>query len=363
MKTYISYSLLASAAACGMAFGQTTAFTSPVGYVTLDIPANSDANIGQPLHRTTAFAGVATTVVGSVINLPASSLTANQFVYAPPAQPNNYYVQVNGGSLNGRIFDVVSNDTSSITVLNGTTDISSITSFAVIPFWTLGTLFPAGAGVGNSVDIFEANGLVQFKSTTDAAHLGINRPVAANYFHYTGTDEAGTGWYNNDDLSLGLQNNLTIDPDMVARIRNNGSLKQVTVSGEVPRSSATTPIVKGATANDNYVAVQFPLDVTLAQSGLTAVVTPSTDIFEAIDLVQIIDETAAGINKPVKASYFYYTGAEEAGTGWYNNDDLSLGLQDNVAGILKAGRGYNVRKGAGAAGTSFAVGAPPYTLP
>jgi uncharacterized protein (TIGR02597 family) len=341
-----------------MAFGQ-TAYTTPVGYVTVDIPAASDSNVGQPLHRSTAFEG-AGTASGSTITLPAASLTIDQFVYSPPAQPNSYYVQVTAGALVGRIFDVTDNTTTTIIIDNGATDISSITSFKVIPFWTLGTLFPGGAGVGDSVDIFEPNGLVQFKNP---AATGINRPVAKNYFHYTGPDEAGTGWYDNDDLSLGLQNNLTIDPSLAANIRNTGAAKQVVVTGEVPTDSSATPIVTAAAANDNYVAVQFPIDVTLGSSGLEAVVTPSTDIFEAIDLVQIYNETGIGVNKPVSATYFYYTGTEEAGTGWYNNDDLSLGLQDDVVGILKAGRVFSVRKGAGTPGTSHAISTPPYSIP
>ena len=360
MKTSISYSLLAAAMACGLAQGQTTAYTTPVGYVTVDIPANSDSNVGQPLTRPPALQALATSAAAGIVTVPASAgLVADQFVFSAPTQVNSYYLLVRGGSLNGRIFDIVDNSTTTITIDSGAVNISSITNFSVIPFWTLSTLFPGGAGVGNSVDIFEANGLVQFKSP-DAT--GINRPILKNYFHYTGTDEAGTGWYDNDDLSLGLQNNLTIDPSLAARIRNNGALKQVVISGQVPASSLTTPIVTAATANDNYVTVQFPLNVTLAQSGLAAVVTPSTDIFEAIDLVQIFDETAPGINKPVLNSYFYYTGTEEAGTGWYNNDDLSLGLQDNVGGILKAGRVFTVRKGAGTPGTSFVLTAPPYSL-
>lgn len=353
-----TYAFLAAALACGMANAQ-TAYTTPVGYVTLEIPANSDSNVGQPLHRPTAFQGSASSVLGGVISLASASLTANQFVYSSPSQPNSYYVQVTAGALAGRIFDVVSNTTDSITVDNGSADITSITTFKVIPYWTLGTLFPAGAGVGDSADIFEPNGLVQFKSPDDT---GINRPIAKNYFHYTGTEEAGTGWYDNDDLSLGLQNDLTIDPFLAARVRNNGALKSVVVTGEVPSVASVTPVVTASAANDNYVTVQFPVDVTLAESGLSSIVTPSTDIFEAVDLVQIFDETGTGINKPVSATYFYYTGTEEAGTGWYNNDDLSLGLQDNVEGILKAGRVYTLRKSAGSAGTSYAVTQPPYTL-
>lgn len=355
----LTYSLFAAAAACCFASAQTTAYTTPVGYVTLDVPANSDTNIGQPLNRGVAFAGVATSVAGSVVNVAAGSLTENQFVYSSPTQPNNYYLLAVGGALGGRYFDVVSNTTSSLTLDNGAVDISGITNFKVIPYWTLGTLFPAGAGVGTTTDIFEPNGLVLFK---DPAAIGVDRPTAVAMFHYTGTDEQGTGWYNNDDLSLGLQNDLIIDPSMVSRVRNGGAAKQVVVTGEVPASAVATPIATAASATDNYLAVQFPLDVTLAGSGLSAVMKASTDIFEPADLLLIYDDLANGVDKPASAAYFYYVGTDEAGTGWYNNDDLSLGLQDNMLGILQAGRSYTVRSLAGTPGTSYSITQPPYTL-
>jgi uncharacterized protein (TIGR02597 family) len=359
MKTSISYSLIAAAMACGLALGQTTAYTTPVGYVTLDIPANSDSHVGQPLIREVAFAGSAASVAGGVITLSSSALTVDQFVYSSPTQPKSYYLQAVGGSLDGRYFDVISNTATSITVDNGATDLSAVVNFKVIPYWTLGTMFPDGAGVGTTADVFEPNGLVQFK---DPAATGPNRPAPKSYFHYTGPDEAGTGWYDNDNVAAGLQNNLTVDPFLTARIRNFGALKQVVISGTVPSSAVASPVVTAAVTNDNYLSVQFPTDVTLAGSGLAAVLTPSTDIFEPIDLVQVYNETAQGQNKAVVATYFYYTGTEEAGTGWYDNDNVAAGLQNNTVGILKAGRAYTVRKAAGTPVTRQAVSTPSYSL-
>ena len=353
------YSILAIFT-CGLASAAETAYTAPVGFVTLDVPANSDSHIGQPLIRGVAYESAASSVTSSVVTLSASAgLTVNQFVYAPPSQPNVYYLQAVGGSLNGRYFDVVSNTATSITVDNGTTDITSITTFKIIPYWTLGTLFPSGTGVGTSADIFEPNGLVQFK---DPSAIGINRPSPKAYFHYTGAEESGTGWYDNDNVAAGLQNNLTIDPFLVARVRNFGALKQVIVTGTVPTSAIATPVVTGAAPNDSYLSVQFPTDVTLALSGLSSVVTPSTDIFEPIDLILIYNDAASGINKSTVKAYFYYTGVEEAGTGWYDNDNVAAGLQDNVVGILKAGRTFTVRKPGGTPGTAQAVSTPPYTV-
>ena len=70
MKTHITYSLLAAAAACGMAFGAETAYTTPVGYVSLAVgsaggnavPANSDVAVSIPLDRTVEFSGTVASV-------------------------------------------------------------------------------------------------------------------------------------------------------------------------------------------------------------------------------------------------------------------------------------------------------------
>lgn len=339
---------------------QNTATTTPVGYVSLDVPAGSDTTVGQPLHRPTELSSSGV-VSGSTVTIPGT-IVANQFVYSPPTQRNAYFLLIKTeGSNNGRYFEVVSNTTNQI-VLDTNLENAGITgtiAFDVIPYHTLNTLFPNGVGVGVSTDILEPVGLVQFRSNS----TGVNRPVAANFFYYDGTEEAGTGWYNNDDLSAGLQNDATIDPFSAIRIRNfENTGKTAVLSGTVPNFAVNTPIVTASVRNDNYVSVQYPVDVTLAQSGLAGTgVRAATDILEPVDLLMVFDDTARGRNKPLLKVYFYYEGTEEAGTGWYDNNDLSLGLQDNVP-VLKAGRTYVIRKAAGTPGTAIVKSQIPYTL-
>ena len=62
MKTSISYSLIAAAMACGFANGQTTAYTTPVGYISQTIVGNvgssSETILSPSLIQATTFAGV-----------------------------------------------------------------------------------------------------------------------------------------------------------------------------------------------------------------------------------------------------------------------------------------------------------------
>ena len=360
----LTYSLLAAAFACGLASAQTTAYTTPVGYVTLDVPAGADTTVGQPLHRPTEFAAASTGISGNTISVTAGALTAAQFEYAAPTQPKTYYVLVTGGSLAGKVYEIDSNTANDLTIVAGATSLqdqgfTTGTTFAVVPYWTLNTLFPGGAGVGVTVDdIFSPVAYVQFKSLA----VGQDRAAYKTFFYYGGTEEAGPGWYDNDDLGSGLQNDNIIDPYMMATVRNPQAVaNQVVITGEVPSVGIKSPLITGTAINDNYLTTQLPVDLTLAQSGLSAVLTPATDIFSPVDVVFIYNDNAVGFDKAAYRTFFYYNGTEEQGTGWYDNDDLGAGLQDGAA-VLKAGRAFVIRRAGGVDGTTTFSTPLPYTL-
>jgi len=346
MNTF-PYSICAAILACSIAHGQTTATTTPVGYVTLNVPANGDTNIGQPLQRASVFNAAASSVISNTVGISASSLIADQFVYSPPAQPNSYYLRITSGALAGRIFEVTGNTVNSITV---DTDLqalgfTSTSTFSITPYWTLNTLFPQGAGVGVSTDVYEP---VAFVSFVDYTATGANKSSVATYFYYQGTALNGNGWYNNDNTALGKQDNLTLEPFQIATVRNlEATAKSVVITGTTP-STSTESLVFGKTSlNDNYFSVQMPIDITLGESGLieSGAVTTSADYYEPVDLVSTYNETASQFNKAASKTYFHYTGTGLSGTGWYDNDNTAAGKQDNIVS-LQAGRLILIRKSA-----------------
>jgi len=360
MKPIIPFALLGALLAVGAA---TAATTTPVGYVTLDVPASGDTSVGQPLHRAPALATAASGIAGDVVSV-STTLIAGQFEFAGSTQPNTYYLLVSSGPLAGRTYEIDVNSTNSITVVAGATTLQAQgfttgTTFSVIPYWTLNTLLPGGQGVGvTTADIFDPVGLVQFRNP---ASNGVNKPAVKSFFYYGGAEEAGPGWYDNDDIGAGLQDNAILEPSVLATIRNlQATPKSATIVGEVPSVQVTSPIRRAAVPNDNYLNVQFPIDISLAESGLSSVLTPATDIFDPIDILFVYNEAAAAFNKPASKAYFYYGGAEEAGPGWYDNDDVGAGLQD-ANKVLKAGRAFVIRRAAGAAGTVHAVSPLPYS--
>jgi hypothetical protein len=148
MKLY-TYSILAAAAACGMAFGE-TAYTTPVGYYDADVKAGG--NLFVPgLVNSTVFAGEITASGSNTLTVAAASLTANAFnelpaSAGPPAVPvrATHYVEITeAGANQGVVLDIVSNTDTVITLAS---DISALSlagteTIAVRPHVTLKALF------------------------------------------------------------------------------------------------------------------------------------------------------------------------------------------------------------------------------
>ena len=168
----ITYALLAAAAACGLA-GAQTAYTTPVGYVSVTTPANADTTVSACLNRAPELQTVATSASGSTLTLKAADIAANAFAFAPPSQPKTYYVKFLDGSLVGQYQTIDSNLASNdngtpsdktddfvVLTLESPVVITGTPSVVVAPHWTLNTLFPGGAGVGTTTDPTEASALV-----------------------------------------------------------------------------------------------------------------------------------------------------------------------------------------------------------
>jgi hypothetical protein len=110
MKTTL-YSLLAAAAALGFAQAQ-TAYTTPVGYTTQTLTANSYNVVGLTLHNSTVAAGKFETIA-------PTTLTDNDVTYAPVAN-RTYVLEIitspDTPSLVGSIFEIPAANISGSTI-------------------------------------------------------------------------------------------------------------------------------------------------------------------------------------------------------------------------------------------------------
>ena len=351
MKTSISYSLIAAAMACGFANAQTTAYTTPVGYMSIAVPADTDTPISAPLLRSAAWAGASTAVSGDTVSVAAASFTASQF------GAGTNMLQVTSGPLIGRTFPVLSNATGSVTVdpVGSTTlqaqGFVATNTFVIRPYWTLNTLFPSGAGVGVSTDPFSPTTQVLISNNSGS---GINRAPSSLYFYFDdGSGDGSAGWYDTSDLGAGIQNDLTLPPTSVPTIRNStASPLALTVSGEVQSVAAATLVISDTSANDSFSQLSFPVDTSLNQSNLfgNGAVAASSDPFAPGDQVLVFNPNGTGQNPGSSGIYFYYDdGSGDGSAGWYDASDLGSGIIGSTT-FLKAGSNIIIRKAGNGSG-------------
>lgn len=336
-----------------------TATSVPAGYITISVPANSDTTITPSLTRSQLFSAAATGISADTVSV--TGISAGAF-----ASPNEAcYLKVTSGALAGAFFPITANTSSTITVDAGDSTLQQLgflngNSIKVIPYWTLNTLFPDGAGVGGTSDALAPS---SFVLESDYAGTGVNRASGKVFFYCTGDAEnnLSAGWYNNSDPFAGTVNNTPIDPSIQYIIRSVAAAS-VIVAGQVPVTGAVTEIVTAVSQNDNYVAAPFPIDVSLQESGLQSVIASTSDVLAPTEYVFVYDDAASGINKAAGSAYFYCSGDSENSlpAGWYNNADPFAGAVTTK--VLKAGRAFVLRKAPSASAVLDWVSPLPYTL-
>lgn len=353
-------SAIIAAALMGYASAQ-TATTVPVGYISLTVPAASDTNIAVPLQRASVWSGASTGITADTVSVAASSFTASQF------GAETHMLQVTSGPLSGRIFPILSNATGNVVVdpvvatsLQAQGFVVGNT-FTIRPYWTLDTLFPAGAGVGQNSDPFSPITSLYF---ADNELTGSNRSLLDNFFYYDGSGGGDAGWYDVNDLGAGLQGGKTIQPSSALTVRNLGeSALSMVVSGEVPSVSPKLLVVSDTQENDNVLQVPLPVDTSLNQSQLfeSGAVADSSDPFAPTDVVYIYDPEGTGLNPSTSATYFHYDGSGGGDAGWYDVNDLGSGVIGTGL-VIKAGSQIVIRKAAGEFQANTWTAPLPYTL-
>ncbi|TAE92507.1 MAG: TIGR02597 family protein [Verrucomicrobia bacterium] len=350
---------------------QNTATTTPVGYVTYVVPAESDANISVPLMRNPEFSGTIQSVSANTVTVANASFATNpqQFVFdASQDKFKTYYLEVMTGPIAGRRFKVLANDVNTITLDPDAANsvesqgLTASSTFQLVPYWTLETLYPNGAGIGTNSSPFAPETTLLF---TDARGIGTDRSSVATYFHYDGSVGGDAGWYNADNLGAGLQSHVIIDPGFTITIRNSKSSPLTLVnSGSVRISPAAVPVDEDVEPNDVYLQLPFAVDTSLNASGLltNGVIRSSDNPFSPLDVVYVYDVESTGQDVGVSATYFHYSGAVGGPSGWYDANNLNSGIIGENP-LLKAGSSIVIRKGPGVANGVTIWQAPmPYNL-
>jgi len=327
---------------CGSAQAGAVA-DSPSGFVTISCLGSSDTVVSMPVTRTPVYVGSGTMAVitsGSVgmVTFSGASFTTSAYKYDSSSQTNTYYLFVASGSKAGSYYTITDNSTATVTVdLNGD-DVSAMTSgttMKIIPYWTLGTVFPSGSGVTATTGFTVATQVI-IPNTSDA---GINLASSAVYYYSSSTAH----WVKSGSTTS--QDDVILYPDNYFTVRNNTSTTTtLTATGNLITTQLMVPLsTRTGGKQDNYVAVGRPVTVTLADSGLiSSGAFKSSSSFAITDRLLVFDNTTAKLNKAASTVYYYVNGWRKSGsTGTFGSDE-----------VFTPGTGVIIRKAKTSAGAS-----------
>ena len=256
MKTTI-YSILA-AAACGMAFGQTTAYTSPVGYATTSLAQGFNA-LGLSLQTPTL-------VAGSFETITATTLTDAEVTYAPIAG-RTYVLEITSSSatpgLVGSIFEIpaanISGNTITVTTVPATDLVAlGLTSTATYKL----RIAPTLEEIFTKVPFASGGVLVAALSagTADVVWVPTGTGNYVQYFLRSGT----TPEFRVVGATVASPNVPLVYSDGFFVQKKGTNVSSLTISGEVKTVGTTSVAVQGF----NLIGAVAPVGLNLFNSGV-----------------------------------------------------------------------------------------------
>jgi len=343
--------------------------TKPTGFTSVSALANSDTLYSVPLTRASEFSGTVQSVTSNVITVAGSpGWTNNQFVYAAGTQPKTYYVLIGGGGTSnpkeGHTLTIDANGSNTLTVdttVETLTGITANTEVTIVPYWTLGTVFPASkAGVYFTATTLSSSYKTQILVPDNTAN-GINLPVTTYFFSNNVDGTTGNiGWRIVGDNFTSHDDDPLL-PDSYFNIRNIHGSPTLTFRGfgHVLTDTFATALQTLSTGQqDNAVSMIRPIGVTLNQTGLS----PADGSFvgttvpsQIKDTLLIFNNAQVKHNKKPSAIYFYFSGTP---TGWKKK---GAGTADHGNDVIPAGSAIVIRKAQTATGaTVFWTNPPTY---
>jgi uncharacterized protein (TIGR02597 family) len=351
--------------------------TDPMGYTEVAVAGNSDSYLFIPFKRTPAFvttvaaidangqydegepfvdsdgdgqrdASEVYTDTSNVLTLPAGVvLQQDQFAYVTGTQPNSYYVSFKSGSGAGIFCPVVSNGANTLVVDAMGYDLSAMTgpfTIEVVPYHTLGTVFPNGQGIHPSAS-HSATARPTSVLLPNHAAVGKNLALDQVYYYYTGSEP---GWRKSGVPEV-LANDTTLPPDSFFIVRHNDpSGTTLVFSGDVHVAKFATPLntLAANVDQDNFVAAPIPVEMRLRDLNLveSGAFVPSSSHSLAVrqDMLLVWYNTSLGFNRAATVSYYYFSGSSGAGPGW-RKAGVPLILADNDV-VMSSSRVFVIRK-------------------
>lgn len=312
--------------------GQTTATTDPVGFTTINVRGKTTAakaftTVVLPMEQADAFVGACTGANFSVdndrtvITFGTDLFSANQFI----GTGNQHYFRLSNGANAGEFSTIVANTANSITLAdNLNVVLTTASTFAVTPYWTLGTALPAGGGLQGGT------------SATVADTITIYNPlfVGITYFYNSTAGQWRTGLANSTNVIIPPGSGLGIE-------RKQASAVGIVLAGSVPLGTSAVEVngsLGGSATRFTLVGSAYPLasrrlaDVGLYTGDASTGVVGGTSGTTA-DTVTIYNPSTG-----VGTAYFYNTSAAQWRAGLSNASEVTIPEGAAVLVTRKSGR-------------------------
>lgn len=275
MKPY-TYAFLAAAAACGLAYSAETAYTTPVGYITIPLPGTAGAtpqklqlaNQGLLPGDAVAFAGVAESFGsdggGNFLQDDQGTWSAGAFVTTGSVGSLvSHLVEITSGSLQGTMTWITSSAANKLYTSDDLTAAGAGASFRVLKTFTVASLLgdpPVASVMGGGGNAGTADNLQILDPTTNVYQT----------FWYKNSGVGGTGWRSAGIANVDVPVTAIHPNDGLVILRKQSGDGSLVISGAV-KTGNTHVRVEGnvSTTVLNIIANQIPADqLTFGASGL-----------------------------------------------------------------------------------------------
>ena len=253
-------------------------YTDPVGFYQVPALTNSDTFVSLPFLRIPEFRGKIASVLGNILTIAGpQSWSANQWSTVTPNGYYPYFLLITSGTKAGAYYTITNSTASALSVIQIPEDLSGVAvndQVQVIPFATLGYVFPGGTGVVATTSLGSRKTEVL---APNISGLGINLGYSSTYFFFNSAwRKVGANVNSNYKDTVFLP-----DQYVVIRQNNGADTTQVTAMGQVALSRIRIPLYSnsfGGPKQDNFVGLVRPSNYSLDQSGLTNAFTATTSL-------------------------------------------------------------------------------------
>jgi uncharacterized protein (TIGR02597 family) len=278
--------LTAIALAQSSLFGVSTA---PVGFVSVSVPAASDAALGAPMSRASEFQGVVDSINVDVVTMSGTpNWTTNQFAYVQGVQAKTFFVRIDSGTKEGLTLTITENDVNSVKVsIPAGEDLSGISvgeQISISPYWTPSTLVTG---------VLPGTQILRYSTSTPGTNLSASATYVFN----------GTNWLqgttNVNDVPFGVNEGFTL--------RNNSTTvaQTISITGSVPMTShrARLYTLAPSTTQDIRMFYNSPIPETIGNAFPSGSLAPG-------DRLLAFDNSATGKNKSASTTLVW------SGSAW-----------------------------------------------